>query len=132
MKKVSGSLKLTYSQYRELQSFSQFGSDLDADTKERLAKGERVVEVLKQGRNSPISVTNQVLIIFAVINNFLKEVPVNLIGEYQEDMFEFIDTMHPEIIKTLKETKDLSQELEGEISAALGEFTKKFLSEKII
>ena len=132
MKKVSGSLKLTYSQYRELQSFSQFGSDLDADTKERLAKGERVVEVLKQGRNSPISVTNQVLIIFAVINNFLKEVPVNLIGEYQEDMFEFIDTMHPEIIKTLKETKDLSQELEGEISAALSEFTKKFLSEKII
>ena len=108
------------------------GPFLDADTKERLAKGERVVEVLKQGRNSPISVTNQVLIIFAVINNFLKEVPVNLIGEYQEDMFEFIDTMHPEIIKTLKETKDLSQELEGEISAALSEFTKKFLSEKII
>src|SRR5574344_2986916 len=84
MKKVAGSLKLLYSQYRELQSFAQFGSDLDADTKERLAKGERVVEVLKQGRNSPISVTNQVLIIFAVINNFLKEVPVNLIGEYQE------------------------------------------------
>jgi len=132
MKKVSGSLKLTYSQYRELQSFSQFGSDLDADTKERLAKGERVVEVLKQGRNSPISVINQVLIIFAVINNFLKEVPVNLIGEYQEDMFEFMDTMHPEIIKALKETKDLSQELEGEISAALAEFTKKFISEKII
>ena len=132
MKKVSGSLKLTYSQYRELQSFSQFGSDLDADTKERLAKGERVVEVLKQGRNSPISVVNQVLIIFAVINNFLKEVPVNLIGEYQEDMFEFMDTMNPEIIKALKETKDLSKELEADISAALGDFTKKFLSEKII
>ena len=69
MKKVSGSLKLTYSQYRELQSFSQFGSDLDKDTKERLALGERVVEVLKQDRNSPIAVENQVIIIYAVTHN---------------------------------------------------------------
>lgn len=91
MKKVSSSLKLTYSQYRELQSFSQFGSDLDADTKARLAKGERVVEVLKQNRNSPLTVEHQVIIIYAVVNNYLKDIPVNLISEFQEELFEHID-----------------------------------------
>ena len=91
MKKVSGSLKLTYSQYRELQSFSQFGSDLDKDTKERLALGERVVEVLKQDRNSPIAVENQVVIIYAVTHNYLKDVPVEKIGEFQTELFDYID-----------------------------------------
>lgn len=130
MKKVSGSLKLTYSQYRELQAFSQFGSDLDADTKSRLALGERVVEVLKQGRNSPISVENQVLIIFAVINNYLKDVPVKLIGEYESELFEFIDTAKPEIIASIRETKDLTDENQKAIKEALEEFTAKFLSER--
>ncbi len=130
MKKVSGSLKITYSQYRELQAFSQFGSDLDADTKERLAQGERVVEVLKQGRNSPIAVENQVLIIYAVVHNFLKKIPVKMIADYQEEMFEFVDTQHSEIIEELRETKNLSGELEEKIKAALSEFTEKFLEEK--
>ena len=79
MKKVSGSLKLEYSQYRELQAFSQFGSDLDADTKARLAKGERIVAVLKQPQSSPLSVENQIIIIYAVINDYLKDIPVWLV-----------------------------------------------------
>ena len=88
MKKVSGELKLLYSQYRELQSFAQFGSDLDADTKARLALGERIVEVLKQKRNSPVQVGCQVAIIYAVIHGFLDNVPVNKVAEYEQDLFE--------------------------------------------
>ena len=80
MKKVAGTLKLAYSQYRELQAFSQFGSDLDADTKKRLNQGERIVEVLKQPQNSPIPVEKQVIIIFAVVSGELLDIPVELIG----------------------------------------------------
>ena len=93
MKKVSGELKLLYSQYRELQAFSQFGSDLDADTKARLALGERIVEVLKQGRNSPISVGCQVAIIYAVIHGYLNEVPVDRVKDYEQRLY---DKMHTE------------------------------------
>ena len=91
MKKVSGSLKLLYSQYRELQSFSQFGSDLDKDTKERLAQGERIVEVLKQGKTSPLDVEKQVVIIYAVVNNYLKNIRVEDIAEFEKDLFLFLD-----------------------------------------
>ncbi|MCI7767037.1 MAG: F0F1 ATP synthase subunit alpha [Oscillospiraceae bacterium] len=126
MKKVSGSLKLTYSQYRELQSFSQFGSDLDKDTKERLALGERVVEVLKQDRNSPIAVENQVIIIYAVTNNYLKDIPVEKIGEFEAELFDEIDNGHPEIIASIKETKELTKENEEALKSALEEFVKKF------
>ena len=126
MKKVSGSLKLTYSQYRELQAFSQFGSDLDKDTKERLALGERVVEVLKQDRNSPVAVENQVVIIYAVTHNYLKDVPVDKIGEFQTELFDYIDNSCPDIISSIKETKDLTKENEEALKAALDEFVKKF------
>ena len=88
MKKVAGELKLIYSQYRELQSFAQFGSDLDADTKARLALGERIVEVLKQKRNSPVSVGCQVSIIYAVINGYLDSVPVNKVADFEQRLFE--------------------------------------------
>ncbi|WP_432651375.1 F0F1 ATP synthase subunit alpha [Huintestinicola sp.] len=126
MKKVSGSLKLTYSQYRELQSFSQFGSDLDKDTKERLALGERVVEVLKQDRNSPIAVENQVVIIYAVTHNYLRDVPVEKISEFEAELFDYIDNGHPEIIDSIKETKELTKENEEALKSALEEFVKKF------
>ncbi len=130
MKKVSGSLKLTYSQYRELQAFSQFGSDLDKDTKERLALGERVVEVLKQGRNSPITVENQVLIIYAVTHNYLKDIPLNQVSEFERELFEYIDNSHPDIISSIKETKDLTKENEEALKEALSAFVKKFLAER--
>ena len=91
MKKVSGELKLLYSQYRELQSFAKFGSDLDADTKARLALGERIVEVLKQKRNSPVSPGGQVAIIYAVINGYLNSIPVSMIPEYEERLYDKLD-----------------------------------------
>lgn len=129
MKKVSGSLKLTYSQYRELQSFSQFGSDLDKDTKERLALGERVVEVLKQDRNSPISVENQVAIIYAVTKGYLTDVPVERIAEYEKSLFNYISETHSEITAAINETGALSAETEEQLKNVLSEFTGKFLAD---
>ena len=130
MKKVSGSLKLLYSQYRELQAFSQFGSDLDKDTKESLAKGERIVEILKQGRNSPLSVEHQVIIIYAVVNNFLKNISVSDISEFEKDLFEFIDNSYPDIISSIKDTKELTKENEEAIKDALNSFVSKFVSSR--
>ena len=91
MKKVSGELKLLYSQYRELKGFAQFGSDLDPDTKRRLALGERIVEVLKQGRNSPVRAGAQVAIVYAVINGYLDSVPVNKIKDYEKRLYEKLE-----------------------------------------
>lgn len=98
MKKVSGELKLLYSQYRELQSFSQFGSDLDADTKARLALGERIVEVLKQKRNSPVPVGCQVAIIYAVIHGYLDDIPVDKIHDFEDSLYESMKTEHKELL----------------------------------
>ena len=127
MKKVSGTLKLEYSQYRELQAFSQFGSDLDADTKSRLAKGERIVEVLKQGQNSPISVENQIIIIYAVINNYLKSVDVKRVTEYQNSLFEYIDVNHKDITDSIKAEKVLTPENEAKLKEVLEKFTADFV-----
>jgi F-type H+-transporting ATPase subunit alpha len=91
MKKVSGELKLLYSQYRELQSFAQFGSDLDADTKARLALGERIVEVLKQGRNAPVRVGCQVAIVYAVIKGYLDKVPVSGVRDFEKKLFKKLE-----------------------------------------
>ena len=91
MKKVAGTLKLIYSQFRELQSFAQFGSDLDADTKARLAQGERIVEVLKQGKSTPIPVEKQVAILYAVVNHILTPVPVEKIREFEAVLYRFLD-----------------------------------------
>ncbi|MBR4223613.1 MAG: F0F1 ATP synthase subunit alpha [Oscillospiraceae bacterium] len=127
MKKVASSLKLTYSQYRELQSFSQFGSDLDKDTKERLALGERVVEVLKQDRNSPVDVADQIMIIYAVNNGYLKEIPVNKISEYEAGLFAWVRDAHGDLTAHIKETGVLSEEDENRLKDILSEFTKDFI-----
>ena len=103
MKKVSGELKLLYSQYRELQAFAQFGSDLDADTKARLALGERIVEVLKQGRNSPVPVGCQVAIIYAVIHGYLNDVPVNKVKDYEARLYERMQNEHAALLTRLNE-----------------------------
>ena len=130
MKKVSGSLKLLYSQYRELQSFSQFGSDLDKDTKERLAQGERIVEVLKQGKTSPLDVEKQVVIIYAVVNNYLKNIRVEDIAEFEKDLFEYIDETHPDIFSSIRETGELTKENEQAIKDVLTEYSQKFLQSR--
>jgi len=99
MKKVSGELKLLYAQYRELQAFSQFGSDLDEDTKNRLALGERIVEVLKQKRNSPVRVGCQVAIVYAVINGYLNQVPVNKVADYEARLFELLEAEYKGLLE---------------------------------
>jgi len=120
MKKVSGELKLLYSQYRELQSFAQFGSDLDADTKARLALGERIVEVLKQKRNSPVKVGCQVAIVYAVIHGYLDKVPVNKVADYEQALYEHLETEHPALLDRFAqgyfEDEDV-QELEAALAA---------------
>ena len=127
MKKVAGSLKLIYSQYRELQSFSQFGSDLDADTKARLAQGERVVEVLKQGKSAPIDVEKQVCIIYAVTHDYLMDVPVEKVSEYERGLYERMDAQHPDVLETIRTTGQLDKETEAKLAAALEQYTKDFL-----
>ncbi len=132
MKKVAGTLKLIYSQYRELQSFAQFGSDLDEDTKSRLAQGERIVEVLKQDRSSPVPVEKQVAILYAVINNVLTEVAPTDIAEYEEGLFEFLDT-NPDgssVMQAIRDTGKLEGDSEEKLKSALKAYTDKFIAGK--
>lgn len=113
MKKVSGELKLIYSQYRELQSFAQFGSDLDADTKARLALGERIVEVLKQKRNSPVRVGCQVAIIFAVTNGYLDSTPVDKVKDYEARLYEKLENKAQDLLSSLEAGNYGEEEIEG-------------------
>jgi len=103
MKKVSGELKLLYSQYRELQSFAQFGSDLDADTKARLALGERIVEVLKQNRNSPVRVGCQVAIIYAAVNGYLNDIEVSKVSQYESDLYEKLENEYASLLERFEQ-----------------------------
>ena len=128
MKKVAGTLKLLYSQYRELQSFAQFGSDLDADTKARLEQGERIVEVLKQNRNSPIAVELQVAIIYACVNNLLKEIPLADIKRFEEELFEHLIASHDELLSGIRESGQLSAEGEAELRSAIDSTKSAFLN----
>ncbi|MBR3904724.1 MAG: F0F1 ATP synthase subunit alpha [Clostridia bacterium] len=130
MKKVAGSLKLLYSQYRELQGFAQFGSDLDADTKARLAQGERIVEVLKQNRNHPVAVENQVCIFYAVTNDFLKEIAVKDVADYEEALYERMSAQHSDVLDEIRTTGQLNAQTEEKLKAALEAFTRDFLKMK--
>ena len=132
MKKVAGTLKLIYSQYRELQGFAQFGSDLDADTKARLAQGERIVEVLKQDRNSPVAVEKQVAILYATIHGYLKEVAVPDIAEYERRLYTYLDenVTAAGVMETIRTSGDLKPETEEQLKQVLADFTAQFLKEK--
>ena len=130
MKKVAGSLKLLYSQYIELKSFSQFGSDLDADTKARLEQGERIVEVLKQPQTKPVPVALQVVIIYAVTHNYLSDIPVENIAEFEQSLDDFISTQRPEIINAINDTHELSDETEKAIIRAITDYKAKFVPSK--
>ena len=129
MKKVAGTLKLIYSQYRELQSFAQFGSDLDADTKARLAQGARIVEVLKQGRSTPVPVEKQVAILYAVVNGILTEVEVEDIQIYEEGLYSFLDSDAAGVsaMETIRTTGKLEGETEEKLKTALKDYTDRFL-----
>lgn len=125
MKKIAGTLKLAYSQYRELAAFSQFGSDLDEDTKRRLAQGQRIVEVLKQDEHNPITVENQVIIIYAVINNLLADIELEDIKRFEAELYSYMDSVHHEIIKKILNAEDFNEEL----TKAIEEFKVKFKTE---
>ena len=127
MKKVSGTLKLIYSQYRELQSFAQFGSDLDADTKARLAQGERIVEVLKQDRNSPVSMEHQVCILYAATHDLLKEVAVSDVKEYEQGLYEYMDNQGAAVLDVIRTTGKLEKDTEEDLKKTLLEYTAQFL-----
>ncbi len=126
MKKVAGSLKLLYSQYRELQSFAQFGSDLDADTKARLALGERIVEVLKQPNESPVEVAHQVCILYAVINGFLNNVELDRIPEFETRLYEFMDSRYESVLNAIRTTGKLEKDTEEALKSALNELLTEF------
>ena len=126
MKKVSGSLKLLYSQYRELQSFAQFGSDLDADTKARLALGERIVAVLKQKNNAPAEVAHQVCIIYAVTNGYLNSIDVDQIPEFEKRLYEFMDNRYGAVLETIRTTGKLEKDTEDALKGAIKELLKEF------
>ena len=119
MKQVAGSLKLLYSQYRELQSFAQFGSDLDADTKARLALGERIVAVLKQKNNAPVEVAHQVCILYAVVNGYLAGISVSQVPEFERRLRELMDTRYESALTAIRTTGKLDAETEAQLKDAI-------------
>ncbi|NLW40401.1 MAG: F0F1 ATP synthase subunit alpha [Tissierellia bacterium] len=126
MKKVAGSLKLELAQYRDLAAFAQFGSDLDKDTQRRLEQGERMMEILKQPQYSPMKVEDQVVILYTVVNGYLSDVPIGRISQFEKEFLNFVNNNYPEIINSIKETKDLTEETEKKIQEAIEEFKKSF------
>ena len=132
MKKVAGTLKLIYSQYRELQSFAQFGSDLDADTKARLEQGARIVEVLKQNQNAPVSVEKQVAILYAVTKGILEKVKVEDVSVYESGLYTYLDTDAAglEAMQLISSTGKLEQETEAKLRQVLETYTENFLNSR--
>ena len=126
MKQVAGSLKLLYSQYRELQSFAQFGSDLDADTKARLALGERIVAVLKQKNGTPKEVAQQVCILYAVTHGYLTRIDVGSVPEFEKQLEEHMDLRYPQVLETIRTTGKLDTDTEQTLQKALEELEAQF------
>ena len=122
MKQVAGKLRLDYSQYRELEAFAQFGSELDQATQRQLARGARVVEVLKQPQYQPVPIEKQVAIIYAVNNGYLDDVEVGDVAKFEQNLLEFLNARHPEVLDRLRREKKLGDELEAELAAAIKEF----------
>ena len=127
MKKIAAPIRTELAQYRELASFAQFGSELDADTKEKLAQGERIKEVLKQPQYQPMPVQYQVIIIYAVTKRFLLDVPVEDITRFEKEFFDYLDTKHPEIPAAIAEEKVISDATEEKLVKALNDFKAEFL-----
>jgi len=126
MKQVAGTLRLELAQYRELAAFAQFGSDLDAATQRQLARGSRLVEILKQGQYKPLSAEKQVLIIYAATNGYVDGYPVSVLKKYEEELYAFFDTRHPELIKELREKKTIDDTIKTKLNKALDDFKELF------
>ena len=126
MKKIAGPIRTELAQYRELAAFAQFGSELDDDTRERLAQGERIKEVLKQPQYQPLAVEKQIFIIYAVTRKYLLDVPVERIAEFEKGLYEFVETKYPEIYKAIRETGEINSETDALIQKAITEFKNQF------
>ena len=129
MKQVSGTLRLDLAQYRELEAFAQFGSDMDNDSSRRLEKGKRLVEVLKQSQYSPMDVEKQVIILYAAVNDFLSDIKVKDIRKFEQGLLEYIDTHHREVEKSIIAEKTLTDEIKKQLEVVIVEFKKIFLQE---
>ncbi|MBQ3980106.1 MAG: F0F1 ATP synthase subunit alpha [Lachnospiraceae bacterium] len=127
MKKIAGPIRIELAQYRELAAFSQFGSDLDADTKEKLAQGERIREVLKQPQYRPMAVEKQIVIIYAATKKYLLDIAVADIAEYEQTLFELIENKYPEIFTTIREQKVLTEDIEPQLILAIGQAKEGFV-----
>ena len=126
MKKIAGPIRTELAQYRELAAFAQFGSEHDDDTRERLAQGERIKEVLKQPQYQPLAVEKQIVIIYAVTRKYLLDVPVERIAEFEKGLYEFVETKYPEIYKAIRETGEINSETDALIQKAITEFKNQF------
>ncbi len=129
MKQVAGTLRLELAQYRELAAFSQFGSDLDKESVKRLEKGKRLVEILKQPQYDPMPVEKEIIILYAAVNNYLIDIPVNKIREFEKELFNYMDTHYRDIEKDILEKKELTDELKSKLDKAINDFKNVFLSE---
>ncbi|NMA03679.1 MAG: F0F1 ATP synthase subunit alpha [Clostridiales bacterium] len=126
MKQVAGKLRIELAQYRELEAFAQFGSELDKETQERLAQGERIVEILKQGQHAPMPVEKQVIIIYAVINKHLTGIKTESIKNFEAGLLKFMDEQYPEIVNAIADTGEIKKEMESKLKEAIEEFKKQF------
>ncbi|WP_294382951.1 F0F1 ATP synthase subunit alpha [uncultured Clostridium sp.] len=129
MKQVSGTLRLELAQYTELAAFAQFGSDLDSDSKRRLEKGKRILEVLKQEQYKPMDVEKQIVILYATLNDFLSDIRVKDIRRFEDQFLEFMDTHHRDVLKQIIDEKQLSDNLKENIEKCIIEFKKEFLKD---
>jgi F-type H+-transporting ATPase subunit alpha len=126
MKQVAGGLRLDLAQFRELEAFAQFGSDLDKTTQAQLARGSRLVEILKQPQYKPMSVEDQILTIYAATNGYVDDYPIEALGKYEKELHSFFEAKHSEILNELRERKTLDDDLKKKINSALDEFKKEF------
>jgi F-type H+-transporting ATPase subunit alpha len=126
---VAGSLRLEMAQYRALAAFAQFGSDLDKASQAQLNRGRRLTEILKQPQYHPLPVEKQVLILFAGVNGYLDDLPVEACQPFESELYRFADASHPEILAEIREKKAISEDLKARIEAMLGEFKQRFKAE---
>ena len=127
MKKIAAPIRTELAQYRELAAFSQFGSELDADTTEKLAQGERIREMLKQPQYQPMAVEKQVIIVYAATKKYLMDIPVAQVLPFEAALFDYIETKYPEITESIRSTKVISEEMEKKLVQAIEECKKQFL-----
>jgi F-type H+-transporting ATPase subunit alpha len=130
MRQVAGRLRLELAQYREMAAFAQFGSDLDKATQAQLARGERLVEILKQGQYVPLPVEKQVLIIYAATNGWVDQYPVSILGQYEEELYHYMENRYGDLMKTIASEKQISDDTKGKLDEALTKFKEEFVYEE--